>query len=132
MGVGLSDLVPKARLTVTIADGASLSGASDAITPAGCTIVGLLLPATWTAAKVSLLVSVDGGTTYAEAVAPGNGGDKFATATLTVVSSTPIFVPLDPAMTAAATHIKVKSGTLSSATAQTGEKVITLVTRPVS
>lgn len=129
--MSILDNVPQGRLTVTIASGESLSDASTDPIPLGTTICGLLLPATWTAAKVSLLVSYDG-TTFAELADIGSGAGKFVTDTLTVVSSTPIQVPLAPAMMASVRYIKVKSGTLSSATNQTGAKTITIITRPAS
>lgn len=128
----IQQLAPRTDLSVTIdiSEDNDLSTASGTLS-VGSVIVGLMLPATWTAAAVSLLVSHDGGTTYGIPVDPATGA-YFVTGTLTVSNSNPIYVPLDPVMMAGVTNLKVKSGTEASGTAQTSsDKTITIATRPV-
>lgn len=125
----IQDLQPNDRLSVTIAASGSLSGASSAITPAGATPIGLWLPSTWSAAKVSLQVSRDG-TNWSIPVDPATGA-FFETGTITPASGLGVFVPLDPVMMKGARYIKVQSGTKASATTQSSEATIAVDVSPV-
>lgn len=126
----ISDLQPDYfTSTAVITAGTSLSAASTAIAKGMC-IVGLVIPGTWTAAKVSLQGSYDG-TNYAEVATPGQGGDIYASATLTPKSSTAIYLALDPAMMIGLRTIKVQSGVLGTGVNQGSAATIKVICRPV-
>lgn len=109
--------------TVTIADGASLSGAVDL---RHYTLVGVITDAAWDTNSMSFAVatSLDGTyvplhtlTTGAEVVAPGIVASKWFAA--------------DPADFAGVRFLKVRSGTSGTPVNQAGATVVTLVVRGV-
>ncbi|MCC7260703.1 MAG: hypothetical protein IT567_06690 [Alphaproteobacteria bacterium] len=100
---------------VTIASGGTTSSAIDLY---GTTLVGIFMPASWTAANLTLKASSDNSTF--EDVYDSAGTQK----TLTVAASR--YVMLDPSHYAGIRHLKL----VSSAT-QGADRVITLAVRPV-
>lgn len=105
--------------SVTISNGASLSGALDL---EGLVPVSLLLPAGWDAANVTFQVSYDGSTYYN--LKDVDGEVSYPAAVDTCIS-------LNPATFVGARYLKVRSGTLSVAVNQTADRVITVVKRSV-
>lgn len=108
------------NLTVTIANAASLSGAADL---GGTTLVGYIMPSSWTAADITFQGSVDGTNFF-------NLYDQFGNEVRHVVSSSR-FVALNPADLASIRYLKIRSGTSGSAVSQGADRVVTLVTRAV-
>lgn len=106
---------------VVIANGASLSGAGN-LGP--FRLVGLVMPADWTAANLTFQVSHDADTTY------NNLYDDEGTE-VTVTAADDRYITLDPSVFAGINCIKVRSGTSGSAVNQGAARTITLVTRPV-
>lgn len=115
---------PVTTQDAAIANGASLSGA---IELAEGQLVGLLMPAAWTAAAVSFDVSYDGA-----AYAPlydQNGEVKVSS---TYVSATERrFFALDPVSFLGAKFVKVRSGLNGAAVAQGAGRTVTLLIRGV-
>lgn len=106
--------------TVTIASGASLS---PGVAMGVDTLVGLWMPATWTAAGLSFQVSPDGGTTWVNLSDPS--GSEF---TLSAAAS--IFIQTNQYNWRGINMIKVRSGTAGSPVAQGADALITLLGRP--
>jgi len=104
-------------LTVTIANGASLSGAAHI--GAG-TLVGIQLP-TITSAALTFQGSVDG-TTYVEVVDASNTAVSFGATTGALYIKA-------PADLAGVPYIKVRSGTSGSPVNQGGARTISLVVK---
>ena len=112
---------PIVTKTVTIANGASLSGASaDAKQK---TLVGVVTPAAWTTAGVSFQVSYDNGTTYVVL-----WDDTGAEYTIPAVPASR-YVAVDPTKFLGVTNIKIQSGTSAATTNQAGSDIVTLVLR---
>ncbi|MEI8397091.1 MAG: hypothetical protein WCF85_20395, partial [Rhodospirillaceae bacterium] len=110
-------------LSVTIANGASLSGQVDL---AGQTLVGLIMPAAWTTASLTFTVSpTSGGTDYA--LWDGMSGSEVA---LSSVGAS-IWLRIDPSMFLGVRYIKLLSGTHGTPVNQGADRIIKLVTRPV-
>jgi hypothetical protein len=109
---------------VTITNGQSLSGAA---TLDGKAVVGILMPAAWTAAGLSFQKSADG-STYGD-VSDKNGEVTVASAGIQTGART--WIDLDPALFANAQAIKVRSGTRSAAVNQAADRVLTLILAPV-
>jgi len=105
--------------TVTIADSASLSGASAGM--AGRSLVGVVTPSGWTTAGISWQVSYDGGTTYVVLL------DSTGTEITAAAVAASRYVALDPTQFLGATNVKVQSGTSASTTNQSGGDTLTLV-----
>jgi hypothetical protein len=110
-----------ANQDVTIASGASLSGA--ARLPNGHCLVGIVMPAAWTAANLTFQASEDG-------AAYANLYDKNGTE-ITVTAAASRYIELSPSDWCAVPFLKVRSGTAASAVNQAAARTITLVTRPV-
>lgn len=104
------------RRTATILSGASLS---DSIEVDGSAIVGVVMPAAWTAANLTFQASHDD-TTF------NNVYDEFGTEK-TVSASTSRYIPLNPADFAGADSIKVRSGTSGTAVNQGADRSIIFV-----
>lgn len=114
-----------ASTTVTIAQGAALSGAVDLY---GCSLVGIQMPATWTAASLSFDVSIDG-TTY---TALYTVSSALAATEYAITSPAASYgISLDPAIFAGWRFLKVRSGTAAATVNQAAARVITLIVRPV-
>lgn len=112
----------------TIANGASLSDAVDLTDnpgggSAGCALVGLQMPAAWTAAGLTLQGSMDG-------VNFANVYDQSGTeVTLTVAASR--FIQLNPADFAGFRKLKLRSGTSGAPVNQGQNSIIKVAFRRV-
>ena len=104
--------------TVTIANGASLSGAVDL---KGRKLVAIIMPATWTAASLTFQGSVND-TDYF------NVYDGATERSATVAAS--YYSSLDIGDWIGFRYIKIRSGTAASAVNQGGARVLTLVVQP--
>ncbi len=111
-------------IEVTIANGASLSGAAAL---AGKAVVGILGPAAWTAAAMSFDVSVDGTTfvPYCSQTA------EVSIASAVIATAAPRFFGLSPAEWIGFHSVKVRSGLKGSEVNQGAARTLTLVVRPV-
>lgn len=112
-----------ATTTATIADSASLSGAVDLSAFAG-TLVAIQTGSGWTAAVMTFQASADG-VTYANLY--NSAGAEVTTGS--IAAST--YTALDPADFAGVRYLKVRSGTSSAASNQSGGDTLTLVLREV-
>jgi len=107
------------QTSVTIASGQSLSAAI----PIGEDIpVGIVMPATWTAAALTFQVSVDGGTTWVEMY------DNTGTAVSLTVDINR-YVQLAASSWFGINHIKIRSGTSGSPVTQGADRILTLVSK---
>ena len=104
--------------TVTIANGASLSGAVDL---GGRKLVAIIMPGTWTAAGLTFQGSVDGTNFF-------NVYDGATERQLTVAAN--YYSALNIADWVGFRWVKVRSGTAGSAVNQAAERVLTLVVQP--
>lgn len=112
--------MPIVTRTATIAESASLS---DAIETDGSAVVGIVMPAAWTAANLTLQASADD-TTFSN-VYDEQGNEK------TVIASTSRYILLNPADFLGANSIKVRSGTSGTAVNQAAARsVIVILYRP--
>jgi hypothetical protein len=109
--------------TVTVANGASLSGAAQLL-PTNGRLVGVITDAGWDTNAMTFQVSVDGGTTYVNLY---NAGTEYSMAG--IVAST--YNAINPDVFAGARHLKVRSGTSAAAVNQVGDTVVTLVMRQI-
>lgn len=107
--------------TVTIAAGASLSGASASL--AGLVLVGVITASTWDAAKMSFQASVDGTNFFVVTYK----GAEYEVASVTGAK----FIALDTEMFFGAKYIKIQSGLSSAATNQVDATVVTLLSRQI-
>lgn len=113
-------LTTTAVLPVTIANGASLSGS---VYVNERTVVGLEMPAAWTAASITFQASQDD-TTYNDVY--DNDGTE-----LTVTAAASRYIILSPAKFVGAKYLKVRSGTSGSAVNQGAARVINVVCRAI-
>jgi len=113
---------PELRETVevTIASGASLSDAADLT---GGALVGIIMPAAWTAASLTFQGSVDD-STYNNVY--NDSGSEY-----TVAADASRLIVLDPADFVSARHLKVRAGTSGTPVNQGAARTITLVVRPI-
>ena len=119
--------------TLTIANGAATS---DAAQVRWMDVVGLVLPAAWTAAGIAFTVSPDGGPTYYPVKRPevGTTTAPIAVKNLELLAAdiptgTATFIPLHPDWFRGATHVKVLSQTAGSPVTQGAARSLILVTR---
>lgn len=105
--------------TATIASAASLS---DAVDLAGKTLVGIAMPAAWTAANLTFQVSADGVTYYD--LADIDGVEVIIAASASKVIQVPY------AKWLGVRYLKVRSGGSAAAVAQATEREITLLAVP--
>ncbi|HVB67971.1 MAG TPA: hypothetical protein VNE67_08970 [Acetobacteraceae bacterium] len=105
----------------TIAAAGSLSGA---VGLGSKTLVGIAMPAAWTAAALTFQASADGGTTWLE-VYSSSGTEVSLTA------AAGQFIAIDPATWRGINDLKVRSGTAGVPVVQSGGAIVTLVTRSV-
>ena len=103
-------------VTATIAASGSLSPQTD-IFP--YTLVGIQMPAAWTAASMSFQVSPDEGVTWLELV-------TYAGANLALTVAAGQYIAVDPTQWKGITSVKVRSGTLASPVTQGSQAVVTL------
>lgn len=108
--------------TATIGTGASLSQQIDL---GAMTLVGIVMPASWTAAGLTFQVSADGGVTWVE-----HYGSSGTETTFTVAASQ--YIAIDPTLWRGVYSLKVRSGTAASPVNQTGGAALTLITKFVN
>lgn len=108
----------RTSFSATIANGASLSGAIDILST---TLLGIQMPAAWTAASLTFQGSADG-STYVDVYNDSN--DEY-----TLPTSTSRLIMLDQTANrfAAMRYLKVRSGTTGSPVTQGADRVITLI-----
>jgi len=107
----------------TIAAGQSLSGA---VSLGAFTLVGISMPAAWTAAGLSFQASPDGGATWQELYDTAGNEITFTAAAgqFLMLAATPSYDWRGINM------VKVRSGTASVAVNQAAQAVVNLITRP--
>ena len=105
--------------TVTVAAGASLSGASTKRN--GYRLVGLCTASTWDAAKISFAVSNDDTTYYT--LYDETGAEINVSSAITGAAA----IALNPADFIGWDYVKVRSGLVGAATNQVDATVVTLV-----
>lgn len=111
---------PLASATATIANGASLSGA---VTLDGA-LVGILMPAAWTAASLSFAASLDGTNFFP--VVDGISGTEYS---LTVAAGQ--FIAMEQlGLMVGVRQVKLQSGTSPAPVNQGAARVLTLVSAP--
>ncbi|MGJ5163167.1 hypothetical protein [Bradyrhizobium sp. HKCCYLR1051] len=107
----------------TILNGASLS---DFVALGAKSLVGIEMPAAWTAANLTFQVSTDGGTTFNNLY--DASGNEY-----TVTAAASRYIYLDRNVFFGINAIKVRSGTSSAAVNQSGaDRVVRLAVRPMS
>jgi hypothetical protein len=112
-----------ATATATIANAASLSAEVDL--GLGRSLVGIIVPSTWTTAVLSFAASpTSGGTFYPLYNAAGS-----EVVTGSIAGGTAVWVALDPADFAGVRYLKVRSGTNAAPVNQAGADTLTLITR---
>lgn len=112
----------KATASVTIASGASLSGA---VNLGDKVLVAIIISTDWTAAELSFQASDDQGTTWKDVFDDGNNEIKVASTSVAAARR----ISLDPSAFAGVDFIKVRSGLTAAAVNQDGDRILTLVTR---
>ena len=86
------------------------------------TLVGIVMPATWTAASLTFQVSPDAGTTWVELY-------TYAGSELTLTVGASQFVAIDPTQWKGVYSLKVRSGTAASPVTQTAQATLGFVTK---
>lgn len=120
--MGATDFASRLNtISVAIGVGASLSAAVDL---AGCSLVGIHMPAAWTAAGLTFQASEDGSSF--DNLYDGGGTEK----SLTVAASRYVLLPPDDWVSVR--YLKVRSGTSGVPVNQTGGATLILVVRPRS
>ncbi|MDI9847367.1 hypothetical protein QM467_04740 [Rhodoblastus sp. 17X3] len=104
-----------------IASGQALSGQIDL---GDKTLVGIIMPAAWTAAGLTFQVSPDGGATFIEHTNSAGAATNF-----TVAASQ--YIAVDPALWRGVNSLKLRSGTSGAPVNQGALAAIILVVRPV-
>lgn len=111
---------------VTIANGASLSGAASCDSRS---LVGIVMPAAWTAAALTFQI---GGFT-APGLAVGSFSNVYdAAAELSYLADASRYIAVDPIDFLGAQQVKVRSGTAGSPVAQGAARELYLVFRTVA
>lgn len=107
-----------------IANGQSLSAGIEL----NSTLVGIFMPAAWTAAGITFQVALDDGTE-----APGAYQDLYGAdgVEYTVTAAASHFIAIDMSKFIGAAWLKVRSGTGASAVNQGADRTLQLVTRVV-
>ena len=108
--------------TVSIANGASLSGAADLN---GANLTAILMPAAWTAAGLSFQGSFDG-TTFGDIYARSTGLELVVPSAGVVASGLIMF---EPGTLLGLQSIKIRSGTTGAAVNQGAARTLTLALR---
>lgn len=111
-------------INVTIANGASLSGAA---VLDGKAVVGLITPPAWTAAGISFEASRDGAAFYPLYTASG----EVSIPSAHVAAAESRFFQMEPGDWIGFASLKVRSGLNGAAVAQGAARTVTLVIRPV-
>jgi hypothetical protein len=105
--------------SVTIAASASVSGSADIF---DCHVVGLTMPAAWTAAAITVQLSLDG-TTWNDVY------DRFGTE-YSITTAASRYVVLTPTDIGPARFIRLRSGTGAAAVVQAADRAVTLALKP--
>lgn len=114
--------------SATIAAGAALSGQANL---GEKQLVGIVMPAAWTAADITFQASADGGATWGELMT-ADGAPADAAAAFQIHSpAASQFIGLDPAKLRGANCLKLRSGTAATPVNQVAQAVLTLLTRGV-
>jgi hypothetical protein len=108
-------------LSATIASGAALTGS---LNLGGLRLVGIVMPATWTAAVVTFQVSPDGGVTWAN-MYDINGNE------VTAQTATGRAIMLDPTLYAGVQYMQVRSGASAAPVNQAQNSTLQLILRSV-
>ena len=106
------------RIPAIIVSGTALSPQIDI---GAKTLVGIAMPAAWTAAALSVQVSIDGGVNWLEF---NSGGVALS---LTVAAGQ--FVAIDPTLWFGINSIRLRSGALGAVVNQGQDSVLTLILR---
>lgn len=109
-------------INATVANGTALSAEVDLGAKA---LVGIAMPAAWTAAAMTFQVSADGGATWLELTTTAGAAVNY-----TVANGQ--FIAVDPAQWKGINAVKVRSGTSGVPVNQGADRTIGLVVRPVS
>lgn len=109
-------------IPAVIAIGTALSPEADL--GAG-TLVGVAMPAAWTAAAITFQVSSDGGVTWNEMTTSAGAAVSF-----TVAASQ--YIAVDPTLWRGVNAVKVRSGTSGAPVNQAAQATVTLITRPLT
>lgn len=86
------------------------------------TLVGIVMPAAWTAASLTFQVSPDGGTTWVELY-------TYAGVALALTVGTSQYIAVDPTQWKGVYSVKVRSGTSGTPVAQSAQATIGLVVK---
>jgi hypothetical protein len=105
--------------TATILSGASLS---DAIDCGDGSLIGIIMPATWTAGGLHLAGSMDGTTYYPLYDTPGN-----EIGVATALAS--YMYAFDPSLCIPPRYIKIRSGTAGTPVNQAADRTLYAITR---
>lgn len=116
-GHSVPGLLRKKNVTILINE-----ALSDAIDLGGVTLVGIQMPAAWTAAAITIAHNVGG--TY-QPVHDAAGTE------VSITTAANRYVALDPTLYASLQDIKIRSGPVAAPVNQAAERTITLVLRPV-
>lgn len=115
---------PRTVTSVTIANGASVSGEIDL---SKTCLIGLVMPAAWTTAAVTIEVSVDGGATYTGLAYDDTGTQCNSIASPVAGSAYALSLSgLLPYGTA-----RIRSGTTATPVNQGADRTIQIITRPL-
>ena len=109
-----------AQRNITIANAAALSGA---VSIGGEALVGIQMPAAWTAADLTMQAAVDE-TTYND-VYQDDGTE------LTFQADASRWIAIDPKYTLGIQDFKLRSGTTATPVNQGAARTLILITRPV-
>lgn len=112
---------PYTTATVTIANGASLSGA---LSVGGRLVGAIIMPSAWTTAVLTFQAS-DDGTTFR------NVYDEYG-AEYTVQASADRHIVLDPAKLSGCQYLQIRSGTSGAAVNQGGSRSIKIELRDIT
>lgn len=104
----------------TIAAGQSLSGP---VATGVDTLVGISMPAVWTAAGLTYQISPDGGTTWQE-LFDGAGNE------ITTTAAAGQFIQLTSYLWRGMNMFRIRSGTLAVPVVQVAAAIVTLIARP--
>ena len=114
VGEGLDGIL---TMQATIANGASLS---NVLAPPGLHLVGIQMPATWTAAGITFLANADGGNTL-QSVFDNSGNEVVVTA----VQAHYVVIP--PTLIPRIQALQVRSGTIGVPVNQGQQSILTLL-----
>ena len=119
-----SSLSARNQTLVTIANGASVSGAVDIRETA---LLGFFAPAAWTAAALQVEASADGSTNWVPIT------DSSGSVTGSLASITALYAyALDPVAMLPWRYIRILSGTVATPVNQAADRVFTVITRPLA